>query len=79
MQKRKGDVTEAADEVVVGIEMVQAFGREEDVRGRFMERAQSVRDASIAAAHVDARFLPAAPVPAVARDRARALWSEDVR
>jgi len=58
VQQRKGDVTEAADEVVVGIEMVQAFGREEDVRGRFMERAQGVRDASLAAAGVDARYLP---------------------
>src|SRR5271169_501930 len=32
VQERKGDVTEAADEAVVGIEMVQAFGREDDVR-----------------------------------------------
>src|SRR5438309_1996472 len=44
VQERKGDVTEAADEAVVGIEMVQAFGREDDVRGRFGERAESVRD-----------------------------------
>src|SRR3954469_3558111 len=35
VQERKGDVTEAADEAVVGIEMVQAFGREDDVRERF--------------------------------------------
>ena len=39
VQARKGDVTEAADEAVVGIEMVQAFGREDDVRERFGERA----------------------------------------
>ena len=32
VQERKGDVTEAADEAVVGIEMVQAFGRETEVR-----------------------------------------------
>ncbi len=35
VQQLKADVTEAADEAVVGIEMVQAFGREDDVRGRF--------------------------------------------
>src|SRR5690348_12660438 len=34
VQARKGDVTEAADEAVVGIEMVQAFGRENDIRER---------------------------------------------
>ena len=37
-------MTEAADEAVVGIEMVQAFGREDDVRGRFGDRAEAVRD-----------------------------------
>src|SRR3954452_1221124 len=35
VQARKGDVTEAADEAVVGIEMVQTFGRENQVRERF--------------------------------------------
>src|SRR5215475_4053963 len=44
VQARKGDVTEAADEAVVGIEMVQAFGREDDVRERFGDRASAVRD-----------------------------------
>src|SRR5881398_3295062 len=44
VQERKGDVTEAADEAVVGIEMVQAFGRETEVRERFGHRAQAVRD-----------------------------------
>src|SRR5947207_9348451 len=34
VQARKGDVTESADEAVGGIEMVQAFGREDDIRGR---------------------------------------------
>ena len=32
VQERKGDVTEAADEAVVGIEMVQAFGRRPPAR-----------------------------------------------
>ena len=44
VQARKGDVTEAADEAVVGIEMVQAFGREDDVRDRFGGKAEAVRD-----------------------------------
>jgi ABC-type multidrug transport system fused ATPase/permease subunit len=48
VQQRKGDVTESADEAVVGIEMVQAFGREEDVRGRFAGKATAVRDTSSA-------------------------------
>lgn len=58
VQERKGDLTEASDEAVVGIEMVQAFGREEDVRGRFTGRARDVRDASLRQAGVEAQFLP---------------------
>jgi ABC-type multidrug transport system fused ATPase/permease subunit len=58
VQERKGDVTEAADEAVVGIEMVQAFGREEDVRSRFGGKAEAVRDTVIKQAGVEARHLP---------------------
>jgi ABC-type multidrug transport system fused ATPase/permease subunit len=58
VQERKGDVTEAADEAVVGIEMVQAFGRENDVRARFGGRAQAVRDTVLRQAGVEARHLP---------------------
>jgi ABC-type multidrug transport system fused ATPase/permease subunit len=58
VQQRKGDVTEAADEAVVGIEMVQAFGREEEVRGRFGDRAQAVRETVLRQAGVEARHLP---------------------
>jgi ABC-type multidrug transport system fused ATPase/permease subunit len=58
VQERKGDVTEAADEAVVGIEMVQAFGREDDVRGRFGTRAEAVRDTVLEQAGVEARHLP---------------------
>src|SRR4051794_11221698 len=58
VQVRKGDVTEAADEAVVGIEMVQAFGREEDVRGRFGDKAGAVRDTVLEQAGVEARHLP---------------------
>jgi ABC-type multidrug transport system fused ATPase/permease subunit len=58
VQERKGDVTEAADEAVVGIEMVQAFGRENDVRGRFGEKAEAVRATVLRQAGVEARHLP---------------------
>ena len=43
VQRKKGHLTEASDEAVVGIEMVQAFGREDDVRDRFSDRAEAVR------------------------------------
>jgi ABC-type multidrug transport system fused ATPase/permease subunit len=59
VQRRKGDVTEAADEAVVGIEMVQAFGREDDVRARFAERAGSVRSEVLRQARIEAQHLPA--------------------
>ena len=58
VQARKGDVTEAADEAVVGIEMVQAFGREDDVRERFGDRASAVRDTVLRQAGIEARHLP---------------------
>jgi ABC-type multidrug transport system fused ATPase/permease subunit len=58
VQAKKGDVTEAADESVVGIEMVQAFGREDDVRGRFATKATGVRDTVLRQAGVEARHLP---------------------
>src|SRR6478735_5171741 len=58
VQQRKGDVTEAADEAVVGIEMVQAFGREDDVRARFAQKAELVRDGVLRQARVEAAFLP---------------------
>src|SRR5437763_13280570 len=58
VQERKGDVTEAADEAVVGIEMVQAFGREDDVRERFGGKATAVRDTVLRQAGVESRHLP---------------------
>jgi ABC-type multidrug transport system fused ATPase/permease subunit len=59
VQAGKGDVTEAADEAVVGIEMVQAFGREDDVRTRFGEKATVVRDTVVRQAGIEAKHLPA--------------------
>ncbi len=58
VQRRKGHLTEASDEAVVGIEMVQAFGREDDVRDRFHARAEAVRHETMRQASVEARFLP---------------------
>ena len=58
VQQRKGNLTEASDEVVVGIEMVQAFGREDDVRDRFSDRAEAVRSETMRQATVEARYLP---------------------
>jgi len=58
VQRKKGHLTEASDEAVVGIEMVQAFGREDDVRDRFGDRAEAVRHETIRQASVEARFLP---------------------
>jgi ABC-type multidrug transport system fused ATPase/permease subunit len=59
IRQRQADVTESAEESVVGIEMVQAFGREDTVRERFDGRASLVRDGFVDAAHVEARYLPA--------------------
>ena len=58
VQQRKADLTEAADESVVGMEMVQAFGREAEVRERFRERAEGVRSSQLREAGVEARYLP---------------------
>ncbi|MDQ3161373.1 MAG: ABC transporter ATP-binding protein/permease [Actinomycetota bacterium] len=58
VQAKKGQLTEASDEAVVGIEMVQAFGREDDVRTRFLGRAEAVRHETMRQATVEAYFLP---------------------
>jgi ABC-type multidrug transport system fused ATPase/permease subunit len=58
VQQLKADVTEAADEAVVGIEMVQAFGREDDVQARFGLKARAVRDGVLRQARIEAAFLP---------------------
>jgi ABC-type multidrug transport system fused ATPase/permease subunit len=58
VQQLKADVTEASDEAVVGIEMVQAFGREDDVRERFGVKARAVRDGVVRQARIEGSFLP---------------------
>jgi ATP-binding cassette subfamily B protein len=57
-QQKSADVTEAADEGVVGIEMVQAFGREPEVNERFAGKARAVRDVVLREAAVEGRYLP---------------------
>ncbi|HKN63225.1 MAG TPA: ABC transporter ATP-binding protein [Gaiellaceae bacterium] len=84
VQARKGDVTEAADEAVVGIEMVQAFGRENDVRERFGDRAEGVRSAALDQASVEAQhvpglyYLPALSIAAVVFFGGRAVIAGDI-
>jgi ABC-type multidrug transport system fused ATPase/permease subunit len=58
VQAKKGHLTEATDEAVIGIEMVQAFGREDDVRARFLGRAEAVRHETMRMASIEAKFLP---------------------
>jgi ABC-type multidrug transport system fused ATPase/permease subunit len=57
-QQKSADVTEAADEGIVGIEMVQAFGREPEVNARFAGKAGAVRDVVLREAAVEGRYLP---------------------
>jgi ABC-type multidrug transport system fused ATPase/permease subunit len=84
VQAKKGDVTEAADEAVVGIEMVQAFGREDDVRERFGDRAEGVRSAALRQAGVEAQhvpglyYLPALSIAAVVFFGGRAVIDGDL-
>ena len=84
VQARKGDVTEAADEAVVGIEMVQAFVREDDVRERFGDRAQGVRSAALRQATVESQhvpglyYLPALSIAAVVFFGGRAVIEGDL-
>ncbi|HEU5476588.1 MAG TPA: ABC transporter ATP-binding protein [Gaiellaceae bacterium] len=84
VQARKGDVTEAADEAVVGVEMVQAFGREDDVRERFGDRAEGVRSAALRQAGVESShvpglyYLPALSIAAVVLFGGRAVIHHDL-
>jgi ABC-type multidrug transport system fused ATPase/permease subunit len=84
VQARKGDVTESADEAVVGIEMVQTFGREDDVRERFGDRAEGVRTAALRQAGVESQhvpglyYLPALSIAAVVFFGGRAVIHGDL-
>ncbi len=58
VQQLVADLTELVDEAVVGIEMVQAFGRDAEIRRRFGDRARIVRDANLRERRVEAVYLP---------------------
>ena len=58
VQARKGDLTDAANEAVVGIEMVQAFGRGQIVRDRFGDRAAAIRAEMLRQARLESIYLP---------------------
>jgi ABC-type multidrug transport system fused ATPase/permease subunit len=58
VQARKGDLTDAANEAVVGIEMVQAFGRGQIVRDRFADRAATIRTEMLRQARLESIYLP---------------------
>ena len=58
LQQSGADLTEAADESIVGMELIQAFGREPEMRARFHERANSVRQLALLEARIQARYLP---------------------
>ncbi|MGH2842630.1 MAG: ABC transporter transmembrane domain-containing protein, partial [Solirubrobacteraceae bacterium] len=58
VQARKGDLTDAANEAVVGVEMVQAFGREDVIQDRFADRATAIRTEMLRQAAIEATHLP---------------------
>ena len=58
VQARKGDLTDAANEAVVGIEMVQAFGRGQVVRESFADRAAGIRTEMLRQARSRRIYLP---------------------
>ena len=58
LQQSGADLTEAADESIVGMELIQAFGREPEMRARFHERANDVRQLALLEARIQARYLP---------------------
>jgi ATP-binding cassette subfamily B protein len=58
VQQRIADVTEAAEENVVGSRIVRIFAREDDELEKFSRRSYRVFEASVAAARVRAVYIP---------------------
>ncbi len=58
VQQKIADVTEAAEENVVGSRIVRIFAREDDELMKFSERSYRVFEASVAAARVRATYIP---------------------
>jgi ABC-type multidrug transport system fused ATPase/permease subunit len=58
VQQKIADVTEAAEENVVGSRIVRIFAREDDELAKFSERSYRVFEASVKAARVRAVYIP---------------------
>jgi len=58
VQQRVGEVTELAEESVVGIRVIKAFGREPEQAGRFAGRAERAFDRSMDANRLQAFYQP---------------------
>ena len=58
VQQRIADVTTHAEENIVGVRVVKAFAQEERETSRFAALARRVFDQAIAAARIQARYLP---------------------
>jgi ATP-binding cassette subfamily B protein len=58
VQQRIADVTTDAEENIVGVRVVKAFAQEDRETGRFARLAQRVFDQAIAAARIQARYVP---------------------
>ena len=58
VQQKIADVTEAAEENVVGSRIVRIFAREDDELTKFSKRSYRVFEASVAAARVRATYIP---------------------
>jgi ABC-type multidrug transport system fused ATPase/permease subunit len=58
VQQKIADVTEAAEENVVGSRIVRIFAREDDELVKFSKRSYRVFEASVAAARVRATYIP---------------------
>jgi ABC-type multidrug transport system fused ATPase/permease subunit len=58
VQQRVADVTTHAEENIVGVRVVKAFAQEEREVDRFRHLARRVFDQAIAAARIQARYLP---------------------
>jgi ABC-type multidrug transport system fused ATPase/permease subunit len=58
VQQRVADVTTQAEENIVGVRVVKAFAQEDRERERFAALAQRVFEQAVAAARIQARYVP---------------------
>jgi ATP-binding cassette subfamily B protein len=57
-QQREADVTQAAEENIVGARVVRAFGQEHAETQRFRQRADRIVDAELESLRIEARYKP---------------------